>query len=60
MRPIVGKIARGVLRALCALILIVLVDKGYDVQSVANRLGIALAFVVVALVGIYADKVIKY
>lgn len=55
-----NKIARGALRALCALLLIIIIDKAPEVQSVANRLGIALAFVVVALVGIYADKVIKY
>lgn len=60
MRQVVGKIARGALRALCALLLIIIIDKGVDVQSVANRLGIALVFVVVALVGIFADKIVKY
>ena len=54
------KIARGALRALCALLIIVLADQGLGVQSVANRLGVAMAFVVVSLVGIFADKVIKY
>lgn len=52
-------LARGALRALCALLIIVLADKGLGVQSVANRIGIALALVVVSLIGIFADKVIK-
>lgn len=59
MMKMLKTLAQWALRALCALLIIVLADQALGVQSVANRIGIALALIVVSLIGIFADKVIK-
>lgn len=53
-------LAQWALRALCALLLIVIADQALGADNVAIRLLLAVCLIVVALVGIFADKIIKY